>query len=191
MPVFRSNVVLTNGVMGGQGINSWHVAVTDLGTGVAGQLGGATEALRVFYTALQADFAAGTTVGHDGDWVRAEDGEDGYETVDPWTFQSSAPSGAMPPHIAVVAGWGTESRRRSGYGRTFIGPLTKGSNQDDGTPSPGLITRIRDAQDVLLGTSGGTNGWAFQVFSRKQQQGRDFTSRTVHDSFAVLRSRRP
>ena len=191
MGVYRCNVVIKSPVAGGDCINSWHVRTLGEPGVELNQLNDAAGALEDFYLAIRGFYGATTSITHDGDWVAVTGQVGAFIGGDSWTTNGQGNQNALPPHLAVVAGWGTSLRRRSGYGRTFLGPLTMDTAEGNGTPAPAVLTTIRTAMDALIEASDSVGGWAITVYSRKDGVARDIVSRTVHDQFAVMRSRRP
>lgn len=195
MAIFRATVVLTSACLGGHGTNTWHFR-TDSDDIVPNLVSvhDAEDALQNFYIAVKDLWPAGTTASHNGEWATVNDEEpevlDGFQ----WT-QSGGAGEPLPPANCIVVGWKTTRNTRYGRGRTFLGPIGEGWNEE-GTPSAAALTIARDgSQDLVDWNSGVLSGSsAFGVWSEHSATAepafRDFTSRTVHDKFAVLRSRR-
>lgn len=189
MPVYRANVSIKHPVLRDTALNTWHARVSGP-VDANSLLQEASDAIRVFYEGITGIVAGGTAFSHDGEWLTVEDEVTTAEQHDPWTVTSGTSAAALPPHLALVAGWGTSVRTRSGYGRTFVSPLATGANDTDGTPSSSVLTQLRAAMDSTISASQGLDNSALGVYSRKDGVLRDFVSRTVHDQFAVITSRR-
>lgn len=189
MPVLRARVVIHNSVLGGDGVNTWHLRTEDP-IFVEAEANDRMEALGAYYAAIKNEHAAGTSFTFDGQLVRVDDESADIEGVTPWEVNSTTSQGTLPPSNCLVVGWGTSQASRSGHGRTFHGPMGTNSLDTDGTVESSTLSVFRDAAQALIDDSAATLNGAFGVWSREDQVLRDFVTRTVHDRFAILRSRR-
>jgi hypothetical protein len=77
-----------------------------------------------------------------------------------------------------------------------MGPLNTNAIDADGTLTTGIHAILNAGANALIASSTAVNGWALGVYGQ-QNPGvpgvnvlRDFTSHTINDKFAHLRSRR-
>lgn len=188
MAIAQYNVGLEwNNAPGGPGVNSWHIRYQSAD---GGELGAAAAALRAFYVSCQSFFPSGVVIRFPDTAVTVGDSPTFVHVNPPAVVNANGSGGYAPLSSAVVVGWRTTAATRSGRGRTFLGPLGKGTIDSDGTPVPDVLNGIQAAAATLISASLNDNGWAFGVYSKKDGVIRDFTSARVRDVFAVLRSRR-
>lgn len=190
MALWKAVTRIVHPSLGGFGSNTWHLRTTGLEQAPFTGLGTLMGYLETFYQNVSNVFPtaadivfSGTIVG-----VGAEEGE--TREVDPWTVPGNGGSGCLPPATALVVGWRSDSGGRSGRGRTFLGPLSPGVLQDDGTIDQSVLSGVRTTAGQLVDASEGFNDGAFGVYSPQDSVLRDFTSSAVRDVFAVLTSRR-
>lgn len=194
MPIYRTAVRHDYAPSGGPGYNIWHFrSTTSLGP-QSPTLEAAAEALRTFYTGIRPLFPPQSTHTWDGQWSGVD--EDEYlPPYAPWVVAgtNTEVAGYAPTSAAMCVTWRTASNTPSGRGRTFLSPLSRGVQQDNGTPDPEALTFLRNAVAALVAAYSGegpSSEGAFGVYSRSQAVIRDFVAGSVTDQFAVLRSRR-
>lgn len=188
MAIVRVPVRIEYVMAGGPGFNIWHVNV-GIGGGDA-DLDEALSALESFYTKIKQLYSQGAKIVIGEGMISDPLGDPTYLDDDSRTVLSSGASSSAPAMVALVAGWRTASATRSGRGRTFLGPVSGGALQTDGTPEPVILGTVRTAASALVADSQSANGWALGVLSTKQGTFREFTGVTVRDRWAVLTSRR-
>jgi len=189
MPIYRvpAKIEFTNA--GGPGYNIWHVRTA---TGAPHEdLFEAVSALESFYTKIKALYQPGTRIVLGEGIIEDPLGSPSYVDDDSTTILGSGASAATPTMVALVVSWRTQSATRSGRGRTFLGPVSNGALQTDGTPEPNILNTVRNAAIDLVNDSQTANGWAVGVLSTKQGVFRDATGSSIRDRWAVLTSRRP
>jgi len=205
--VWRLNVYgdFSNGA--GRCINTWHVRTGNLIPTEQAAINSAASALRSFYGTVanlcpslpaatwRCDFA-----------VNVQDQTD--LPVSQTSFAPVATAGGAiwaPPHLAICVSWKTSIRARRGRGRSFLGPLTGGQMQSDGTVLDASLTTLTTAATTLVNASLTDNDWALGVWGLENPAPpgfggdyndlphviRDFTGFSMQDKFAVMRSRRP
>jgi hypothetical protein len=203
MSVARANVnIVAAGVS--PGTNVWHFRTGNDITGAAGKAEAqdCLDKIRVFYAALAAGAASGSTFKCDG----ATDVESDEGVSLNWTTVTGAQAGQLlPPACSVCISWKTSIRARRGMGRTFLGPYTYAWLDGDGTLLTGALNILNTAATNLVNSSLLDNGWAVGVWGQEEALGkvtaaerrlaphvlRDITGYTLKDKFATLRSRRP
>lgn len=194
MTTYRATVMIDNPVLGGRGSNTWHFSTpsTNEAANILA-LSTAEDVLQNFYIAAQDLWPTGNVTSHDGEWTSVDEDEPTVLPGFQWS-QSHGTGDPMPASQCIVIGWGTPTRTRYGRGRTFLGPLAM-SQSSGGTPSSAALSIVEDAADTVLAHNDGSNGdnGRYGVWSEHSTHApgfRPFTTRTVHDKFAVLRSRR-
>lgn len=191
MAVARAIVTISHPVLGGQGTNTWHARATDPVTGgPESDLNSLMALLEQFYADCTGIFAGGTSFNFSGEMAQVGVEDPALYSVEAWSYTASNSDPALPPANAIVAGWVTAGASRRARGRTFLGPLNLACVQADGTPTDAALGLVRTAQDNLIAGFDGIENGAFGVWSTLDNQLRDFVGRTVHNQFAVLRSRR-
>lgn len=190
MSVSRANVIISHPSLGGSGSNTWHLRSTGDAVEDAFELDGLILKVKDFYTA-QADFwPSGMVCRFDGLFSGVGPSEGRFRATDPWQVTTTSTDTPLPPANCVVVNWRGASGDKSRRGRTFLGPIGKGSMDADGTPNGSLLAAYRNAAAALVTESTGFTNGAVVVWSRQESVGRDIVSSNVMDSFAVLRSRR-
>lgn len=189
--IVRLNIQIAHQTMPDHGVNTWHWRGDGEAEPPRSDLTEAIGALAEFYVALtDTPLAQGAAYTFDGTVTTVEAEPQVFDAGGSWAAGNAGSSQTLPPANCIVLGWGTQSATRRGRGRTFLGPIQSAVNEANGTPSAASLTAIRNAADDLLAFNAGEGNGAFGVYSRVDNVFRDFTSRTVHDKFAVLRSRR-
>jgi hypothetical protein len=202
MAIFRVPFLITFPGAGSPGANIWHIRTADPGFTTelmqANQLIGY---LRTFYNSLSAYYPTTTviTVG-----TVTEEGT-AREIIPTMTPVSGGGTGSMMQALALVATWKTTIAARRGRGRTFIGPLSTGAVQNDGTPDNTFLNTARTAAAALVVASAGYGNGAVGVYGYNSAKTpgknnprdpsdakvfRDITGYNIRDLFGVLRSRR-
>ena len=193
MAVYRVPVKLTWTGSGSPGVNVFHVHV------VAGdplvEVAEAITALGTFYTAIGVLLWQGSTWTIGDPVTDAETDE--LLAVTPLSGATShGQSSKLAPALAIVCGWRTTTAARRGRGRTFLGPLNVDAGSTDGTPSSGALSTIQTAATALISSSTGDAGWNLAVYGQENpgeefpRLARAFSTASIRDTFAVLRSRR-
>lgn len=203
MGVYRVPIDLEWTGPGSPGVNVFHIRTAN-DIPPWGEVQDAVDAIHAFYTAANSGvdqlsplFAGGTVISCD-EAMNVET----QEAV-PVSFPeitSAATIGDLPAANQLVVSWRTSLRARRGMGRTFLGPLNMSVVEADGSPNPTILAQVRAAAAGLIDASSGVNDWAVGVWGLETPHTgdlpdpprvlRDFTSYTVADQFAVLRSRR-
>jgi hypothetical protein len=187
MPTGRINIQLTFPHGSSPGLNTFHFRFDD---DPLGNVQAVVDALEDFYTPMRPFFGQSTTISCSPEAISDPYGDPSYVAVTPWSMNGSGSGNYLPPATQLVVGWRTTNATRSGRGRTFLGPLTEGALDSNGSVLPAALTASRGAATTLVNASAGANGWAIGVYSRTDGLLRDIVSSSVRDQFAVLRSRR-
>jgi hypothetical protein len=191
MTVFRMVVTIDSPVLGGTGVNIWHLRNTGSAPDPDSELNGLSELVHTFYSAIANYFKGDTTIAFDGTMVEVGSAEpEGHFDLDTWSVVGGTTTDDLPPANCIVVGWRTSVATRSGRGRTFLGPLSRDTLQDNGTPQEDVRSGILAAANALISSSEDSANGALGVWSVKQSVLRDFTGAAVTNQFAVLRSRR-
>lgn len=190
MAVWRATVVIASPYLGGVGTNTWHARTESEELTGNSELASIASAIGTFYDNIETHFAGATTRSFDGAWHRAEDAEDGQVSTVTGFSETNGIGPPLPPANCLVVSWRTSSGSRSGRGRTFLGPMGTGCLQDNGTPVEAVRTQIESMAAAFITAVNTPATSGVGVWSRKDQTLRDFTSGTVANQFAVLRSRR-
>lgn len=186
MPIWRTVVRTRYAANGGPGYSTFHFRDGGLAT-VEAQLQNATSQLEQAYILIRGQVPSTTIFDTDGKWQDV--GGDTEVDVAGWSAAGTASGGfPFPGNVAIVVGWRTASRSRSGRGRTFLSGWNA-SADSDGTPPAARLAQCQAFGDLIAGV-GGENDGAFQVYSPTQGVGRDISSAAVRDVYASLRSRR-
>jgi hypothetical protein len=184
------NVQVTHPVLPDPGINTWHLR-TDAADPVSGDTIALVNAVSDFYVLLlDSVLAQGAVFSFSGDFTTVEASPRAISGHHAWTAGNAGSSATLPPANCLVIGWGTSSATRRGRGRTFLGPIQQAANDATGTVSTAALANARAAADGLLADIAAVGNGGIGVYSRVDSVLRDYVSRTVHDKFAVLRSRR-
>lgn len=190
MPTVTIPIDITwTGASGSPGVNVWHGRI-DSAVEPFEDLGTLTEFLETFYSGLLSLFTTTTTIRWAGEANGVGDDTGDLFTSDPWTLTGTGSNGAMPPANCMLASWRAATGGRSGRGRTFLGPLDRGAEENNGTPAELFRTAVQGEIDELISSSSGFGNGALGIYSRADGVFRDFVSGTCPNYFAVLRSRR-
>lgn len=190
MSVYRGVVTVQSPSLGGIGTNTWHVrtdSIDDAGDDTLQALG---DHLETFYTAIQVYFAGLSNVSFDGVWSQVDSGGETVIQRDGWDIASTTGGTPLPPQDCYVVGWRSATGKRKGRGRTFLGPLSKVTLQDNGTPDETFRTAVASAANDLVTYSRGLANGAYVVWSHQEKVGRDFIGHSERNVFGTLRSRR-
>lgn len=191
MTLYQMTVDISSPVLGGQGVNIWHLRNTGPAPDTASELNGLSELVHQFYESIDACFHGDTLITFDGTMTEVGSDEPSvFEGLDTWGTDGGTSVPNLPPANCIVAAWGTASATRRGHGRTFLGPLSRDCAEDNGTPVEAIRSLIVSAGQDLISASEGLANGALGVYSTKDKVLRDFTSIKVANRFAVLRSRR-
>lgn len=193
MPIYRASVRITSPNLGGDGANIWHIRTAG-GVGNDGRLNEAMGWIEQFYIDCSQAFSPSTAIVFDGTVTEIATNEPTItEGLDTFTVPGVGASGDLPPANALVVGWRTALANRRGRGRTFLGPLSRGASEDNGTPTALILEKVRDAAAALVASSTDSEvlgSVSVGVWSPTDNVLRDVTGASVRDRFAVLRSRR-
>jgi len=96
----------------------------------------------------------------------------------------------LPPATALVITWRSSLAKRSGTGRTFLGPSAAGLLDADGTIQTASLNILRAGADAFASSQGTGGAWTYGIWSKKDQVLHPLQSAVIRDRFAVLRSRR-
>lgn len=191
MAVYRLTVDLRFGIGSGRGTNSWCVRTTDASP--ADQVEEWAAVIESFYVAVRPNFPDDSSFTWDGTVTELGSSSPEFRPAeDGWVVEGNNPSAAYGPAPAMACvTWRTSLASRSGRGRTFLGPLSDGAYQADGTLNPDALEDIRaGAALVVDANNGALNPGALAIWSEADSVARDIVSATVNDVVAVLRSRR-
>lgn len=190
MSTWRLTVEISNPILGGTGVNIWHLR--DNGEANPDpEIDAMIDNLADFYTTVCQWSSTRTTYSFDGELVQVGDPSPDLKTGrHTFSISGTASADDLPPANCIVVGWRTALAGRSGRGRTFLGPIPVTVNQDNGTPIETARAALQAAADNLIAQQDDPLNGAFGVWSVKQQVIRDFASARVANEFAVLRSRR-
>lgn len=194
MGVWRTAVQITGGMLPDPAANIWHIRTgQEVGDATyADALQDAMDAIGTFYDTLKTSFGVGCRMEWDGtateldtDTPRVADGLTGFSVL-------SGGDSSLPAADALIVQWRTSLATRRGRGRTFLGPLTRGAIEDNGTPTEPKRAEVLAAAQALVDASSGTNAppWAVGVWSPTDKVLRDFTGCAVPNVIASIRSRR-
>ena len=202
MAIFRVPVNIAFPGAGSPGANIWHIRTADavIGTELA-QANTLIGYIRQFYFSNITEFPA-TTVFSLGTVTEEETSR---EIVPTWSTVTGTGVGSAPQALAMVVTWRTAIAARRGRGRTFVGPLSTATMQNDGTPSTSSRNAIVAAAAALVTSSMAYGNGAIGVYGYDGPKTpgvdnprdpedpkifRDFTGSAVRDLFGVIRSRR-
>jgi hypothetical protein len=118
--------------------------------------------------------------------------------VDFPTLTVGGSSSDAPPVLQAVISWKTSSASRRGRGRTFMGPLSFGALEADGTLSDTFLQVLSGAAAGYVARSQAADDWFSGVYGLATSGGgpgaphtiRQLTGFKIRDTLAVLRSRR-
>jgi hypothetical protein len=196
--ILKHRVKLTWNGAGSPGVNTWHSEIDEV---LASDAQAITDTLKNFYTAIASLLRPGLTVTYDENPYAVDTLEE-FETTG-WTVTSTGSSVIMPAPVMACVAWKTALRARRAMGRTFIGPLSNAVDGTDGTLAAGALTTLNNAAQALVTASNSHVGNALGVYGYRDAKPKDqvrtglepkdfrpFTSGSVQDKYAVLRSRR-
>jgi hypothetical protein len=202
MTIFRCPINITFPGAGSPGANIWHFrTIGAIGAAENSQAAAMTLLIKNFYFALSALYPTGTTIsiGTVTEVGTAREITPGMTTV------TGGGTGSAMQALAAVVTWKTTIAARRGRGRTFVGPLSTGVVQSDGTITDANLSTIRSAATSLVSASLADGNGAIGVYGYKdaklpgkanlrnpadEKLFRDVTGSQVRDLFGVLRSRR-
>lgn len=191
MGVFRANVNLQFAAGDGGGTNSWTLrTLSDDGTTteVESLMGHVED----FYDAIFSVFPDNYTISWDGSVTQIGTPTPGLLAAGtPWTVNGLGGVNYGPAAAMICVSWKSSLATRRGRGRTFLGPVSANAVQgSDGSVTDTVLTTVRTAANALVSASLADTNGALAVWSELDQVARDFTSASVTDQVAVLRSRR-
>ena len=179
-------VTISSPDLGGQGVNIWHMRNDGSDETAGPELNHLT-----FYDAVSDLFHGSTTIAFDGSLWKVGSGDPELRTgLDSWSVTGGTSVSNLPPANCLCVSWRTSSPTRSGHGRTFLGPVSRDTLQDNGTPTEEARATIVAAAAALIDDIDDPSNGALGVWSVKEEVLRDFVSAAVANKFAVLRSRR-
>lgn len=190
MAIWRMVVRISSPVLGGTGVNLWHLR--DASPVDAGALQNSINAVRDFYDDIKSVFNGATTVSFDGSLTTVSgEGEPEVDAgFDSWSVAGGTTTQNLPPANCIVVSWRTSSATRSGRGRTFIGPVSEQTLEGNGTVNEANRSSILAAANDLIATSSLPGNGGIVVWSPTTGLARDIVSASVANKFGVLRSRR-
>ncbi len=190
MPIYRTVAHISSPVLGGSGVNVFHVRI-DPTSDQGHVLGTMMGHVKDWYTSINLLFSEDTTISWDGTGVTV-DGDEPVLVQDDstWSVPGGTTTPDLPPANALCVTWRSTIASRSGRGRTFLGPISKDILQDNGTPVEAARDTVQTANNALISSFSDPDGGALCVWSVKEKVGRDIVSASVPNEFAVLRSRR-
>jgi len=185
---------------GSPGANIWHIRTATLtGSGELSEANSLIGYIRTFYLAHAVYFPNGTTVS----LGTVTEMDTQREIVPTMVAVSGSGTGSSPQALCTVVTWKTSIAARRGRGRTFMGPLSTGTIQTDGTPNDSYRGVVVSAAGSLVTSSMGFGNGAIGVwgYNTAKTTGvprnpadpkvfRDYVGATVRDLFGILRSRR-
>ena len=202
MAIFRVPVNIAFPGAGSPGANIWHIRT--INTNLVTELSEANTLIgyiRAFYFANITEFPA-TTVFSLGTVTEEETSR---EIAPTFATVTGTGVGSAPQSLAMVVTWRTAIAARRGRGRTFVGPLSTATMQNDGTPSTSSRNAIVTAAAALVTSSVAFGNGAIGVYGYDAAKTpgvgnprnpadakvfRDFTGSAVRDLFGIMRSRR-
>lgn len=188
MAIWRTTLEQTYAAVGGPGFSTLHFRHDGIESDLAADLLAAQTAFAQALGKMQGQIQSTTRWRFSGVWQDVG-GEAEVTTPNAVVQGTASGGGAAPSATALVLGWRTESRSRSGRGRTFLSGWPAGSSTD-GTPADSILTAARACiADVINFNEDFANG-AWCVYSPTDALARDITGGAVRDIWAVLRSRR-
>jgi hypothetical protein len=202
MTILRVPINIAFPGAGSPGANIWHIrTVTGPGGAELAEANTLIGYIRAFYFSNVTEFPA-TTVFSIGTVTEEETSREISPT---FATVTGTGVGSAPQALAMVVTWRTEIAARRGRGRTFVGPLSTATMQNDGTPSTSSRNAIVTAASTLVSASLAYGNGAIGVYGYQNAKSggadvprdpddpkifRDFTGSAVRDLFGVLRSRR-
>lgn len=191
MTLVRIPIDLTwSGASGSPGVNIWHARFDTGAIPTPADLQEVVDALQTFYATIDGLYPNTLTASFAGEAAGVGPDSGDTFTANPWSEPGDNANGYLSPATMMYVNWSTSTGGRRGRGRTFIGPLDAGVREANGTPTEEARGVLQGAVDALVSSSLSDNGWAVGVWSRTDAVLRDFTSGSVPNMFAVLRSRR-
>lgn len=188
MPIWRTTLVQTYLAPGGPGYSTFHFRHDGIESDLVADLTSAQTALINALGDLASELPNTTTWQTSGTWQDV-DGDREVTTGRATVTGSAGAVAVLPSASALVLGWRTESRSRSGRGRTFLSGFMSAACVD-GTPSGTCLSKARAGAAELVAWNAGFANGAWVVYSPTDGLSRDITGSQVRDVFAVLRSRR-
>lgn len=191
MTLVRMPVDITwSGAEGSPGVNIWHLRSSGSADPFGDDFDLTSEAIRDFYTAIRTIYPTTVNISFVGELGGVgPDTGDTYTATD-WGLDGSTGTNFLPPSQCLLVNWKANTGGRSGRGRTFLGPLSPNTLQENGSPTEAARTLVLDAANDLISTISGLTDGAAGIWSPTDGVLRDFTSADVPNIFAVLRSRR-
>lgn len=194
MSIYRVTVGLTWNGVGSPGANVWHYRAdgSQPAIGMEEDVADGLANLHTFYNSIRVLYPSTTSIRIPEDVLRIDTDPPQSVGFAPQVLSGTGFTTEAPELLAMCVQWLTSVRTRRGRGRTFIGPLSSGTIETDGTPDNAKATTLQTAARALVaaGEAGDANG-AFGVYSRVDSVIRDFTDATARqDKFAVMKSRR-
>lgn len=190
MSLWRTAVKITSPIIGGVGVNTWHLRNTgDDPHGSVTEVPALMDLVKTFYTSMATYSPSATSFAWDGSAVAFQAG-DVQRDFEAWSVPGGSTTAPLPPANVICVGWRTGIATRRGRGRTFFGPLTLDVAQSDGTVNDAALAAMRDAAAALVSDSEGFTNGAIGIWSHAGSVFHDLTSSQIRDKFAVLRSRR-
>ena len=203
MAVYKIPVRLTwTGASGSPGFNVWHArtgSTNDPGDdGILDGTGGPLDAIEDFYQACLGVMGYRVVINVGDGVTEITDPENPrFVEVSPRNMQAVTTNG-VPSFLAICVSWRTSIARRSGMGRTFVGPIASAAQDSaTGTPSDTELSTIRSAANALVAKSTSVGNWGIGVYGSSQPGNalapkvlRDFTQSSVLDHWSYLSSRR-
>lgn len=184
---WRMVVTINSPYVNGTGTNTFHGRFTDPEPSGGDDL---ANLAKEFYRSILGQIAQPVTLAFSGQWQGVGPDQGKIREGAGWSLASGDNVVPLPLAIAQVVTWRTSLNTRSGRGRTFLGPVAKGTLQDNGTPLESTRAQLQTAADALISGSEGLTNGALGVWSPTDQILRDFTGASVPNEYAVLRSRR-
>lgn len=190
MPTARIPIDLTwTGASGSPGANIYHARADSID-----QFNADFDALGVilfdFYDTIKDMYCTDVTIRWAGEASGVGDDTGQVYSGNAWSVSGTNGTDHLSPALNVMIRWRTESGGAHGRGRNFYGPLIDGASESNGTPDEDVRDEFQAAADALVAASSGFGNGALGVYSRVEDVFRDFTSATVPNYFAILKSRR-
>lgn len=188
MAIWRTTMQQTYAAPGGPGYSTLHFRHDGVEADLESDLQDAQDGFLLAFNGLLGLIPTSTSYRMTGVW---QDVNGDREVTTPSAVAAGRSVGGnlAPSPIALVIGWRTESRSRSGRGRTFLSGFGSGATVD-GTPSGDIMTQARAAGAAVVAYNQGLANGAWCVYSPTQGLARDITGSAVRDIWGVLRSRR-
>lgn len=187
--VYRFTVEHTYGTSGGPGINVFHARLEPAGD-EAELISNMSTRLRAFYEAVKGLFPTQSSFRIREQVLNLDNQEVLPAPLWTVTGTSTSTAGYLPVAAAICLNWRSSNVSRSGRGRTFLGPLSTGTKDTDGTPTLAALTTITTAGQTFADSWDGLGDGHAVIWSPTDGVGRDILSAYARDQYAVLRSRR-